>query len=141
MLRRGDAGSVLLLFPAAFMAVLVLGAIAIDLGLVQVRARELGLAASAAADDTLAALDITELRATGRLRLDGPRAETVARTTLARSAPPGTRLTALEIVSAPDGRPLVTLTACVDVDLVVAPALPGVAGTRTVCRTARTIVR
>lgn len=52
--RSSESGSVLLLFPAAFLIVLVLGAIAIDAGVAFMRQRELAVAAGAAANDALA---------------------------------------------------------------------------------------
>ncbi len=137
----GDRGTVLMLFPAAFFAVLVLGALAVDVGLVQVRAREVGLAASSAADDALSALDLVELRTSGRVRLDPGRATAIVHDTVAATAPAGSRVTRIELATAPDGLPRVAVTVCLDVDLVVAPALPGTAPTRTVCRTGRTVVR
>jgi hypothetical protein len=52
--RPDDRGSVLLLFPAAFLIVLVLGAIAIDAAAAFLRQRELATAAAAAANDGIA---------------------------------------------------------------------------------------
>jgi Flp pilus assembly protein TadG len=51
--RYADRGSVLFLFPAAFLIVLVLGAIAIDSGAAFLRQRELAAAADAAANDAV----------------------------------------------------------------------------------------
>ena len=56
---RSDRGSVIMLFPAGFLIMMILGAIVIDVGLSQVRARELEVVASSAANDALGALDLT----------------------------------------------------------------------------------
>ena len=70
MLRRADTheqGTVLLLFPAAALIMIVLGAMVIDVSLSQVRARELESVASSAANDALGALDVHHLRSTGEI--------------------------------------------------------------------------
>ena len=78
----------LLVFPAAFLVVLVLGSLAIDAAAVFVRQRELLDAAAAAANDAATAgLDVDYLRATGEIRLDPARVEaTVVASLAARDA-------------------------------------------------------
>ena len=121
--RRVDRGSVLFLFPAAFLIVLVLGAIAIDSGAAFLRQRELAAAADAAANDavTLAIHDSVALGA--EPIIDPAAAEAAVRQSLARRG-------LLDGLSAP---PRVTVIAAdrLEVHLeavaeyVIAPALPG----------------
>jgi hypothetical protein len=75
---RADDGSVLLLFPAAVLIVLVLGSLAVDTAIVHLRQRQLVDAASAAASDAAAqAVDLAHYRRTGEIRLDPERAREV----------------------------------------------------------------
>lgn len=118
-----DAGSVLLLFPAAFLIVLVLGAIAIDAGVAFMRQRELAAAAGAAANDAVAiAVEESLLRGEG-LVVDPDVLQRAVEASLDRrgvldtlTAPP------LVVVTDPD-RVEVSLVA--HVGYVIAPALPG----------------
>ena len=75
-----------MLMPAVLLVVIVMGAIAIDLGAVHVRQRDLANAAAAAANDGVSyGLDRDHLRATGEQRLDPVAvAETVAASIAAR---------------------------------------------------------
>jgi Flp pilus assembly protein TadG len=122
-MQTRDHGSVLFLFPAAFLIVLVLGAIAIDSGAAFLRQRELAAAADAAANDaiTLAVRDSIELGE--EPVIDQAVADAAVRASLDRrgllddlSAPP------VVTVLAPD-RLEVRLEAVAD--YVIAPALPG----------------
>jgi Flp pilus assembly protein TadG len=122
-IRRAERGSVLFLFPAAFLIVLVLGAIAIDSGAAFLRQRELAAAADAAANDaiTLAVHDSIALGAAPAI--DPAAADEAVRQSLARRG-------VLDGLSAP---PRVTVVASdrLEVHLeavaeyVIAPALPG----------------
>ncbi len=75
-----------MLMPAALLIVVVMGAIAVDLGAVHVRQRDLANAAAAAANDAVShGLDIDHMRATGERRLDPLAvAETAAASVAAR---------------------------------------------------------
>ncbi len=73
---RSDAGSVLMLMPAAVLVVMVLGAIAVDLTAVRLGQRELVAAAGDAANDAVTVgLDEAALRRGDGYRLDATRAE------------------------------------------------------------------
>jgi hypothetical protein len=90
--RAACRGSVLLLFPAAVLVVLVLVAIALEHASMGFQQRDLFHVADAAANDAATeALDLDELRATGALVIDPVRAEeTVRRSLAARGAPEDT---------------------------------------------------
>lgn len=65
--KHRDSGSVLMLFPAAFLIILALGAIAIDSGVAFLYQRELASAAGAAANDAIAmAVDPVLTRTAGQ---------------------------------------------------------------------------
>lgn len=138
---RADRASVLLLFPAALLVVLVLGAIAVDAAAVFVRQRELLDAAAAAADDGAAAgLDEAHLRATGEIRLDPDRVGEAVRASLSARgvldelvAPPRWRLVG-------DQRVEVELHGWAD--HVLAPVVPGAPDGRAVrvLATARAVI-
>lgn len=121
--RSPDRGSVLFLFPAAFVIVLVLGAIAIDSGAAFLRQRELAAAADAAANDAIALAVRDSLERGTEPAIDPAAAEVAVRRSLDRrgllgglSAPPSVT------VVGPD-RLEVRLEAVAD--YVIAPALPG----------------
>lgn len=132
---RRERGSVLLLFPAAFLIVLVLGAIAVDAGVVFLGQRELAAAAGAAANDAATlGLRTDTLRRDGRIEIDPVAVEAAVVDSLGRrgvldtlAAPPVVTLDAA-------GRIEVTLTR--EVGHVISPALAGSAGATTVRATA-----
>ena len=118
-----DRGSVLFLFPAAFLIVLVLGAIAIDSGAAFLRQRELAAAADAAANDAITLAVRDSLAVGSEPVIDQAAADAAVRASLDRrgilhelSAPP------VVTVVAPD-RIEVHVEAVAD--YVIAPALPG----------------
>lgn len=118
-----ERGSVLMLFPAAVLVVIVLGSIAVDFSVVLLAERELAAAAAAAANDAAAAaLDEDHFRTTGEVRLDAAAAERIAAAAIERRAAPFD-LTDVRVVVEPD-RVAIHLTAAVD--YVLAPAIPGV---------------
>jgi hypothetical protein len=140
VLKRSDRGSVLLLFPAAFMAMLVLGAVVLDVGLVHVRARELRAVASSAANDALAALDRDALRDRGIVELD---IEVIRRLTLEAIAAgplPGAQLDGIDVRRDAVGRLEVAITLRLVETLVLAPALPGAPRTVTITRTGTAVI-
>jgi hypothetical protein len=74
---RGDRGSILLLVPAAFLIVMILASIAVDMSLVHLRQRQAHDLASGAANDAVtAAANHLELR-NGRVQLAQADAEAV----------------------------------------------------------------
>lgn len=136
----GDRGTVLLLMPAAVFAVMVLGAIAIDVGLVSLRAQQLRFVADSAAADALGALDVDELRSRGRARIDRARAAELIRAGIARGPLPGAEITAIDIGSNRSGRIEITVRLRFEAEMVIAPALPGRSGAVTVTATGRALV-
>lgn len=120
-----------MLFPAAFMITLVLGALAIDAGVVFLHQRELAAAAGAAANDAATlALDEEHLRATGETRLNPEAVAAAVADSLDRrgildelSEPPQVNVVAGTRVE---------ITLVSHVDYVIAPALPGGFDGRTV---------
>ena len=120
-----ERGSALMLMPAVFLIVLLLGSIALDFGALHLRQRELDNAAGAAANDAAGvALDVDHLRATGERRLDPALARAAAEAALDARATPGLTLTAVTL-SAP-------LTIEITVALAVEPVLGRIVGADTV---------
>ena len=134
-----DAGTVLLLFPAAAFAVLVLAAITLDIGLVHVRAQELRAVAGSAANDAVGALDSDRLRSTGAVSFDPAEAERLARVAVSSGPLPEASLESVVITRRPAGRWDVAVTLSLDVRLVIAPALPGAARSFKVTTTERAL--
>lgn len=131
----GDGGSSLLLYPAAVMVVLVLGAIAVDLAAVHLAKRQvLDLAASAANDAVTAGLDQATFRATGEYVVDPTLASRAAERTVAANDPDGgTTVLAVTVGPGPDQ---VTVELSAPATQVFAPALPGNPGPTVVTGTA-----
>ena len=120
----GDAGSSLLLYPAAIMVVLVLGAIAVDLSAVHLAKRQvLDLAASAANDAVTAGLDQATFRSTGEYVIDPVLAAEAAARTVAANDPDGST-TIVAVVAGP-GPGQVTVELSTPATQVFAKALPG----------------
>lgn len=126
-----DAGSSLLLFPAAVLVVLVLGAIAVDLSAVHLAKREvLDLAASAANDAVTAGLDQGRFRTTGEYVIDPALATAAVERAVTANEPDGrTTIVRVEVGPGPDQ---VTVELAAPADPVFAPALPGDTGPTTV---------
>jgi hypothetical protein len=115
-----DRGGVLFLFPVGFLVVVILGAIAVDLGNVWLQQRRLADAADAAANDAVAAgVDQRALRGDGSLELD---ADLVARivdvSMAAQDLPPGTGGPTVSFGVDGDGDPVVEVRIDATVDLV-----------------------
>ena len=120
-----DHGSVLLLFPAAVMVVLVLAAIVIDIGLVRVRTQELKSVASSAANDALGAIDVDVLRSTGLITFDRGEAESLVRAAVSSGPLPEATVESIVFTQNARGVWEIAVTLSMDVDLVIAPSLPG----------------
>ena len=131
---RDDRGTVLLLFPAALMVMVILGAIVVDVGYTTIRGRELRAVAASAANDSMAALDIVELRTSGRAVID----DAAARRTVAEAIAAGP-LPDARIVDVVIDRFEIAVTLALDLDLVMAPALGDLARL-TLVRTERAAV-
>lgn len=138
--RPGERGTVLLLMPAAVFAVMVLGAIAIDVGLVSLRAQQLRFVADSGAADALGALDVDELRSRGRVRIDRARAAELIRGGIARGPLPDAEITAIDIGTDRSGRMEIAVRLRFEAELVIAPALPGRSDSVTVTAVGRALV-
>lgn len=115
--------SVLLLMPSAVLIVLLLGAVAVDLGRVHLAERELTAAAEGAANDAVTyGLDESRLRADGEYVLDPTRVEQAARTSLA-AGDVGDELTGFDVRLLGPGTVEITVTATVA--YLFAPSIPG----------------
>ncbi len=130
-----DRGTVLLMFPAAMLIVLVFGGMAIDVGLSQVRARELQSVAASSANDALASLDIVALRNSGDIRFDQARAQIIVAESIAAGPLPSATIDFVGVQPDALGRAEFVVTLSLDVDLVIAPALPGNLATTRITRT------
>ena len=132
---RSDRGSVIMLFPAGFLIMMILGAIVIDVGVSQVRARELEVVASSAANDALGALDLTTLRSGGELRFDLSRARFIVAESIAGGPLPDAEIIDVVVEGTSDTIPQLRVTLRLEVDFIMAPALPGDLDSTTITRT------
>lgn len=107
-----ERGSVLFLVPVGLLIVVLLGAVAVDLGNVWLQQRRLADAADAAANDAATyGIDIGLLRAEGVVELDRTRTEAAARHSVAgQLLPAGATIVTIDpfAVSA-EGNPAVTV--------------------------------
>ena len=92
---RRDRGSVLFLYPVGFLIVLMLGAIAVDLGNVWLQQRRLADAADSAANDAVTyGVDQNLLRSTGELELSEARIDDIVAVSIAgQDLPPAATIT------------------------------------------------
>ena len=132
--RTSDRGTVLLMFPAALMVMVILGAIVIDVGYTTIRGRELRAVAASAANDSLAALDIAVLRATGDVVINKSTAHTIVAQAIALGPLPDAQIVDIEIEGFE-----IAVTLQLEIDLVMAPAL-GDLNRVTLIRTERAVV-
>jgi Putative Flp pilus-assembly TadE/G-like len=133
LVAGGDRGSILLLVPAAFLVVMILASIAVDMSLVHLRQRQAQNLASSAANDTVtAAADHLALR-DGRVQLAQADAEAVVGRIVAASdlAP---QVVGAPVVRIRPGAVEVELT--VRADYVFASVVPGAPDGTTVAATA-----
>jgi len=138
--RRGDRGSVLLLFPAAVMVMLVLAAIVLDVGLARVRFQELRAVAASAANDVAGAVDVDSLRSTGVVSFDPAAARARVDEAVAAGPLPAASVDTVAIARNGWGHWEVTVTLSLEVDLIIAPALPGAAGSIDVAVSERVLI-
>ncbi len=124
MLNRGeDRGTVLIMFPAAVLIMVILGAIVIDVGYTHVRARELQAVAASAANDTLAALDVAVLRSEGTIVINEAAAHRIITEAIAAGPLPDATLNNLDVTTDAAGRLQIAVTLSLEIDLVRAPAV------------------
>lgn len=122
----GDRGGVLFLFPVGFLIVILLGAIAVDLGNVWLQQRRLADAADAAANDAASwGIDQAALRTDGELVLDPERVRRSVEASVAgQDLPAEVRITTVTIGVGPGGEPSVDVA----LESTVAPVFGRVAG-------------
>ena len=128
----GSRGSALLLLPAAVLALLVLGAIAVDSAVVFTAQRQVADAAAAAANDAAArAVDADDFYRCGAVRLDaGAARRSVAATIAARTSDLAESTATVEVGRGPEGVPTVTVETSAVAPRIFAPAVGGGAATR-----------
>jgi Flp pilus assembly protein TadG len=141
-LARDDAGSVLILVPAAVLVLIVLAAITIDAAVVFLGEREVADAAASAANDAVAAgLDEASFYENGQLCLSPARVAQVAEASVsARTDNAQVRHVSAQREISETGRPQVTVEVEASVDLILAPAVPGASHTRTVSATSTAVL-
>ncbi len=130
----------LLMFPAAMLVMIVLGAIVIDVGLSQVRGRELESVAASAANDAAGSLDVNQLRSHGTVVFDRRKALVIAEAAISAGPLPNATVADLAITTDSLGRPEIAVTLELEVALVMAPALPSNLEVTTIRRTASVTV-
>jgi hypothetical protein len=121
-MRPAERGSVLMLMPAAVMVMLVLGSIAVDFALVELRTRELHNAAAAAANDAATAGLAPEALRAGLTVIDPGRAARVVRRSLDAR---GISVVGAPFVAVADDGRTVTVALEADASYLFAGALPG----------------
>jgi len=114
---------VLFLFPAAVLIVIVLGALTVDLSLLEVRGRDLDAAAGSAANDALGALDTDALRNGEGIAFDLGTAQAIVEESVRLGPVPDALVETLVIDRDRLGRPRITVTLTATVEFVMAPAL------------------
>ena len=118
----------MLLFPAAVLCVMVLAAITIDLGLLQVRVQQLRSVAASAANDALGALDVDTLRDTGTISFDLAEARQIVADAVAAGPLPDASVDGVTITARPADRWEIAVTLSLVVEPVIAPAIGGRTG-------------
>ncbi len=122
------------MFPAALMIMVILGAVVIDVSYTTLRGRELRAVAASAANDSLAALDIMELRSSGDMVIDSRAAHRIVAEAIAVGPLPDARIVDIVI-----NRFEIAVTLQLDIELVMAPALGDLGRVRLV-KTERAVV-
>ncbi len=124
---RDDKGTVLLLFPAAVIVVIVMAAIVLDLGYALVRTHQLQYVAQAAANDAVSVLNEDDLRDSGDLGIDAlntSQISAVARAAVAASDTPDARVYGTSSSGSNPGTRFDLAVELIDsIDLFIAPAL------------------
>ena len=132
---KSERGTVLLMFPTAVFIMIVLGALVIDVGLTQVRAKELTAVTASAANDALAALDINNLRDTSIISFDVRQATAIVSESVAAGPLPESVVVKVRVIDPGGVEPQLEVTLRLKVELIMAPALPGDLDSTTIIRT------
>lgn len=133
--RKDERGTTLLLFPAGVLVVMLLAAIAVDLSVLHLAQREAYRAASQAAEDAAAMIDLGRYRTDGTIVLDETRAQNTASASIAAATVPG-QLAAAPTVNVQTVDGIVTVTVAYDVERVFGRAIPGSDGVERITVTA-----
>lgn len=134
-----EHGTILLMFPAAVLIMFLLGAVVVDVSLVQLRARELEAVAGSAANDALSALDVDALRNGEGIVIGADHARAVVRRSVAAGPLPSAHIDDVSIAPDSQGRQVIAVTLSLDVDLVMAPAVGDLDSVR-LQRTGRAVI-
>jgi hypothetical protein len=118
-----DRGTILLLFPAGMLIMFLLGAVVIDVGLTQVRARQLEAVAASAANDSLAALDISALRRGEGVVIHPAEARFHVEASIAAGPLPAATVEHVDVALDSQGRTVISVTLSLEVELVMAPGV------------------
>ncbi len=122
--RHDERGTTLLLYPAAFLVIVVLAAIAVDLSAIHLARREVLRAASQSADDGAAMLDTAAVRRGDFGVIDLRRAREVVHGEMRAQHLPGELVGAPRVALGP--RPAtIVVTVTVRVEHLFAAAIPG----------------
>lgn len=115
-----ERGSVMFLYPVGFLIMLLLGAIAVDLGNAWLQQRRLADATDSAANDAVTyGLDQDVLRRDGEIELnEGRVADVVVASVAGQDLPPGATITDVTIGVSPAGNPTVSVTITSSAELV-----------------------
>ena len=124
---RGERGTTLLLFPAAVMIILLLGAIAVDLGQLQLAHRELIREVGSAADDAAQQIDLDALRGRGEIRIDLARARASVVDELSNASLPG-RPVGVPSVSLGEAPGTIVVISTREIDHLFGRSIPGLPG-------------
>jgi len=136
---RRDSGTVLMLFPAAVLVTLVLAAISLDLGWAHVRSQQLRYVAASAANDAIGALDIDELRNTGKVQFDMRMARQIVDSAIAAGPVAQAELDSVTVQKISPKRFEITVKLHARVDFIIAPSIPGAASSIEVAVTERAV--
>jgi len=124
-----------MLFPAAFMALIVLAAITIDISTARLRATELHDVAASAANDSLGALDQTALRHTGKAHFDLAAMNRIVHQSIAANNLPEARVVDIVLDDPDSPHPQLRVTLRLTVPLIMTAAIPGAPRSTTITQT------
>jgi len=124
--RDPEAGSALILMPAAVLVVVVLGAIAVDAAVMFLGERELAATVAAAANDAaVAGISRDTFYECGSLRADPVASRRIAATSIAARSSDAVKVTDVSVDVTASDPPTVTVSAVGQVELIFSPAVPG----------------
>ena len=122
---RCSCGTVLLMFPASVIVILVLAAIVVDFGLIRVQTQQLKDVAASAANDALGALDVDALRSTGIITFNHNTAHKLVNNTVRSGPLPDSNVKSVRITQTDEELWEIAVTLESSFKFVFTPALPG----------------